>query len=29
MAQRILGMGDTINLVKKAQEHISEEDAKN
>lgn len=28
MAQRILGMGDTINLVKKAQEHISEEDAK-
>lgn len=29
MAHRILGMGDTINLVKKAQEHISEEDAKN
>lgn len=29
MADRILGMGDTINLVKKAQEHISEEDAKN
>lgn len=28
MADRILGMGDTINLVKKAQEHISEEDAK-
>lgn len=28
MAHRILGMGDTINLVKKAQEHISEEDAK-
>jgi len=29
MADRVLGMGDTINLVKKAQEHISEEDAKN
>ncbi len=29
MADRILGMGDTINLVKKAQEHISEEEAKN
>nr|WP_166155329.1 signal recognition particle protein [Neochlamydia sp. AcF84]NGY94849.1 Signal recognition particle protein [Neochlamydia sp. AcF84] len=29
MAHRILGMGDTINLVKKAQEHISEEEAKN
>lgn len=28
MADRILGMGDTINLVKKAQEHISEEQAK-
>lgn len=28
MADRILGMGDTINLVKKAQEHISAEDAK-
>ncbi len=28
MADRILGMGDTINLVKRAQEHISEEDAK-
>lgn len=28
MAQRILGMGDTINLVKKAQEHISEDEAK-
>jgi signal recognition particle subunit SRP54 len=28
MADRILGMGDTINLVKKAQEHITEEDAK-
>lgn len=28
MADRILGMGDTINLVKKAQEHISEEEAK-
>jgi signal recognition particle subunit SRP54 len=27
MADRILGMGDTINLVKKAQEHISEEEA--
>lgn len=29
MADRILGMGDTINLVKKAKEHISEEEAKN
>lgn len=28
MADRILGMGDTINLVRKAQEHISEEEAK-
>lgn len=28
MADRILGMGDTINLVRKAQEHIKEEDAK-
>lgn len=28
MADRILGMGDTINLVKKAQEHIDEEQAK-
>lgn len=28
MADRILGMGDTINLVKQAQEHISEEEAK-
>lgn len=28
MADRIIGMGDTINLVKKAQEHISEEEAK-
>ncbi len=28
MADRILGMGDTINLVKKAQEHIDEDDAK-
>ncbi len=28
MADRILGMGDTINLVRKAQEHISEKDAK-
>lgn len=27
MADRILGMGDTINLVKKAQEHMSEEEA--
>ncbi|MFC2049179.1 signal recognition particle protein [Chlamydiota bacterium] len=27
MADRILGMGDTINLVKKAQEHISEKEA--
>jgi signal recognition particle subunit SRP54 len=27
LADRILGMGDTINLVKKAKEHISEEDA--
>lgn len=27
MADRILGMGDTINLVKKAQEHINEEQA--
>jgi signal recognition particle subunit SRP54 len=27
MAHRILGMGDTINLVRKAQEHIKEEDA--
>lgn len=27
MADRILGMGDTINLVRKAEEHISEEDA--
>jgi len=27
MADRILGMGDTINLVRKAQEHIKEEDA--
>ncbi|MDB6081148.1 MAG: ffh [Chlamydiia bacterium] len=27
MADRILGMGDTINLVRKAQEHIVEEDA--
>lgn len=26
MADRILGMGDTINLVKKAKEHISEEE---
>ncbi|MCB1181151.1 MAG: signal recognition particle protein [Chlamydiia bacterium] len=28
MADRILGMGDTINLVKKAQEHMSDEEAK-
>jgi signal recognition particle subunit SRP54 len=28
MADRILGMGDVINLVKKAQEHISEEQSK-
>lgn len=28
MADRILGMGDTINLVKKAKEHIDEEEAK-
>jgi signal recognition particle subunit SRP54 len=28
MAHRILGMGDTINLVKKAQEHISDDEAK-
>lgn len=28
MADRILGMGDTINLVRKAQEHIDEESAK-
>lgn len=27
-AQRILGMGDTINLVRRAQEHVSEEEAK-
>lgn len=27
MADRILGMGDTINLVKKAQEHIDEDEA--
>jgi signal recognition particle subunit SRP54 len=27
MADRILGMGDTINLVKKAQEHINEDEA--
>jgi len=29
MADRILGMGDTINLVRKAQEHIDEDEAKN
>ncbi len=28
MADRILGMGDTINLVRRAQEHIDEEEAK-
>ncbi|GAB4225567.1 MAG: signal recognition particle protein [Chlamydiales bacterium] len=28
MADRILGMGDTINLVKKAQEHFDEKEAK-
>jgi len=28
MADRILGMGDTINLVKKAQEYIDEDEAK-
>lgn len=28
MTDRILGMGDTINLVKKAKEHITEEEAK-
>lgn len=28
MADRILGMGDTINLVRKAQEHIDESDAR-
>jgi signal recognition particle subunit SRP54 len=27
MADRILGMGDTINLVKKAQEHLNEDEA--
>ncbi len=27
MADRILGMGDVINLVKRAEEHVSEEDA--
>ncbi len=27
MADRILGMGDTINLVRKAQEHVSEKEA--
>ncbi len=29
MADRILGMGDTINLVRKAQEHMDEKDAEN
>lgn len=29
MADRILGMGDTINLVKRAKEHVNEEEAKN
>lgn len=28
MADRILGMGDTINLVKMAQEHVNDEEAK-
>lgn len=28
MAHRILGMGDTINLVKKAEEHFSQDEAK-
>ncbi len=28
MADRVLGMGDVINLVKKAQEHIEEEESK-
>jgi signal recognition particle subunit SRP54 len=28
MADRILGMGDTINLVRQAQEHFKEEDAR-
>jgi signal recognition particle subunit SRP54 len=28
MADRILGMGDTVNLVRKAEEHFSKEDAK-
>jgi signal recognition particle subunit SRP54 len=28
MADRVLGMGDTINLVKKAQEHIDQDEAK-
>lgn len=28
MADRILGMGDTINLVRKAKEHIDEDEAK-
>ncbi len=28
LADRVLGMGDTINLVKQAQEHVDEEDAK-
>lgn len=28
MADRILGMGDTINLVRKAEEHMDEEEAK-
>lgn len=28
MADRILGMGDTINLVKKAEEHMNQDDAK-
>ncbi len=28
MADRILGMGDTINLVRRAQEHVNEDEAK-
>lgn len=28
MAQRVLGMGDTLNLFRKAQEHVNEDEAK-
>ena len=28
MAQRVLGMGDALNLFRKAQDHVNEEDAK-